>query len=73
LLFTPDRSILVFLDKEATAKGRLLHADLANGERVAEEMKKALHLSEDMKPYSVDAASQSGEAKELHPSHEEVE
>jgi hypothetical protein len=45
LLFTPNRTIFVFWDKEATRKGRLLHTDLVEGENVALELKKALNRS----------------------------
>jgi len=43
LLFTPDRSVFVCLDKDATRKGRLLHTNLTEGENVAFELKKALN------------------------------
>ena len=43
LLFIPDRSVFVFLDDEATKKGRLLHTELSEGENIAFELKQALN------------------------------
>ncbi|KIX96423.1 uncharacterized protein Z520_07689 [Fonsecaea multimorphosa CBS 102226] len=72
LLFTPDRTVFVFLDKEATRKGRLLHADLADGETVGQEMKKALGSLGHVESWSSELSPRSQEVKKAQLSHEEV-
>ncbi|KIX04850.1 uncharacterized protein Z518_05721 [Rhinocladiella mackenziei CBS 650.93] len=72
LLFTSDRTVFVFLDKEAVRKGRLLHSDLTDGETVAQEMKKALHQHGNMRVWSSDVPLQGKEIKDVQHSHKEV-
>ena len=59
------------MDREATRKGRLLQSDLAGGEIVAQEMKKALVQHGNMQIWSTDMAVEDREAKSAQISHEE--
>ncbi|KAL6821588.1 general substrate transporter [Trichoderma camerunense] len=69
-LFTPERTVWVFMDKKARSKEQLLHGDLSDGTKVADQLRDMLKKGSSKALDDAEAADSSG-AKEISVTHDE--
>lgn len=69
-LFTPERTVWVFMGKKATSKKQLLHGDLSDGTKVADQLGDMLKEGSSKALDDTEAADNSA-ASEISVTHDE--